>query len=557
MKSINLTKIDYKNYEKIENSTCEYESIDFNLRRSWNFLQQTHELDGSNYLCIRTLCTATNKNDKYARNMELIIKDFSEDSFKLYCKFIKPKLNGKRIYNFFYNIYQMNIYKYKDLVKEKLSEGDSVGFMGNGRDSSYTNILCADFDHTSHEDYLKIKEFFLNRGLETLDVMSGHGYHIIIRLSERCYDKELLLKWINILESYGLKPDHVCNDSSRVMRLPFFYNKKKDYTTYSMSEVISNEFNSQTYTIEEVFEKMGFDYNTYQLEEVYKKKAGRPKKTKKEIEIEYVEDVDLVSTYPMLEIDKLPLGIQKMLSGFRKGYSNYQVMTLTIYFKSFSYDIEEIKEILSICESINSNDWNSWDVEQEVERFYYSNIRLKKYDLIDLEEVFGELNLFDNTNMFKIPMGLMESNELKLYMYLLITDDVRKVDIKNDLGFSNNKIDRIIEKSSYLDYSDRRYTYKEFEIPKFFYVSRDYIEKVLKLDENEISIYNYLYFRLRLKKEITTSITSISKYTKLSEKTVKTTIKNLELKQLVNVTRHNYNINYDKKISNTYSLRTL
>lgn len=557
MKSINLTKIDYKNYEKIENSTCEYDSVEFNLRRSWNFLQQTHEIDGANYLCIRTLVTATNEKDKYARNMEHIVKDYSEESYKAYCKFIRNKLNGKRIHNFFYNIYQMNVYKYNDLTEERLAEGDSVGFMGNGHNSSYTNIICADFDHTSHEEYLKIKEFFLNRGLETLDVMSGHGYHIIIRLSERCYDKELLLKWINILESYGLKPDHVCNDSSRVMRLPFFYNKKKDYTTYSMSEVISNEFNSQTYTIEEVFEKMGFDYNTYQLEEVYKKKAGRPKKTKKEIEIEYVEDVDLVSTYPMLEIDKLPLGIQTMLSGFRKGYSNYQVMTLTIYFKSFSYDIEEIKEILSICESINSNDWNSWDVEQEVERFYYSNIRLKKYDLIDLEEVFGELNLFDNTNMFKIPMGLMESNELKLYMYLLITDDVRKVDIKKDLGFSNNKIDRIVENSNYFECLDRRYTYKEFEMPKFFYVSREYIEKVIKLDENELAIYNYLYFRLRLKKEITTSISSIAKYTKLSEKTVKTTIKNLELKQIVNVTRHNYNINYDRKISNTYSLRTL
>ena len=90
-----------------------------------------------------------------------------------------------------------------------------------------------------------------------------------------------------------------------------------------------------------------------------------------------------------------------MLKGFVPGYSNLQTLVLTLYFKSKNLKLETIQDILNITESINTNKWNYWITDNEVERFYNNYNYINKYTLLECEEKFGEINFYNNNRIYK------------------------------------------------------------------------------------------------------------------------------------------------------------
>ncbi len=149
--------------------------------------------------------------------------------------------------------------------------------------------------------------------------------------------------------------------------------------------------------------------------------------------------------HPMLDITMLPEGIKSMLKGFIEGYTYYQLMCMVLFFKRSRYSLEQILEIVTVTESINGNDWNSWDAAEEAEYFYHHIYGINMEELDNLETEFGDITFPVYDNGLKVPLGIMKPNELKLYLYLLRHGKSRKKDITSSLHVSANKLDRIMD----------------------------------------------------------------------------------------------------------------
>lgn len=123
------------------------------------------------------------------------------------------------------------------------------------------------------------------------------------------------------------------------------------------------------------------------------------------------------------------------------------------------------------------------------------------------------------------------------------------------LNTTNNTIDKIVKECSFIKLENRIYNVNvDIEFDKYVYVNKNFIEKVLKLDKNEMSVYIYLYYRIGIKDEIKTSIMSIKNNCLISEKTITNTISKLEKNETIKVLRSKYNYKTDNKESNTYKL---
>lgn len=549
MISLDLDKIDYKNYTKKEIEIIEpekkrkeieiteYRNLRQNISRSWSFLKQTHKLQYGECCCIRAVTSPLFKGDPGAKNHEFIIFNFSKEEYQEYSNFMISHISYKRVYNFYHNVFKIDI----SLAKETYQ--DKGGFFGKKDNISTTNIIALDFDDISDSEYIKMKEDLKSRGLQTLDVMSGHGYHIYFLLKENLEDESIMKKMIRIMKSLGYLADSVCFDTARVLRLPFLYNQKSKYKTAILAEIIDNEYNCPSYSIYEIFEKLGFDYNTYNLEEKQKKKAGRPKKIEKEDTYTYNENVDLEKLYD-INLKHLEPGICNMLKGFRKGYANIQTMVLTLYFKNKGYSLEEIQDILHTVENVNGN-WNYWNVENEVERFYNNYKYIDKFLLEELEDVFGHI-LINYDETYIIPVGL-NPKQTKLYIYLLLNNNCKKKDILRDLNISNNKLDRIMIENKLVKLENRIYSLIEnIKFDKFIKIDSRELEKLNSLNENEIAVYSYLKWKCGIKKHLKISILSIKDIIGITEHTITNTIKSLEHKNLITVKRYKFTEHVNK-----------
>lgn len=551
---LNLEKIDYMKYERKEYEKHYYDNLKQNISRAWQYLKNTHRLQSGECVCLRALPTATSEWDEWCIPKELVIFNYNSESYKEFEKFITSKVNSKRIYNFYYNIYNINVRRAKETLRER-----EKGFFGNSCNVGSTSILICDFDDFTQNDYIKMKEDFNRRGLNgTIDNMTGHGYHIVFRLKENSEDEYLLLKFIKILQENGYNPDVQCQDCARIMRLPFFFNQKpKKYNTVSISELTNGEYCSRLFTVEEIFQAFGFDYDTFNLENYYNKKKAERKNTvkKTETEITYKEDVDLYDFYEFLNVDELPNGIKNMLRGFRKGYTNLQTYCLTMFFKRKGYDLETVKQIIEITESVNGNSWNSISAVSEAERFFDNYSFIGKYTLMDLESVFGEIIMNYDEQMYKIPVNVMKPTEMKLYSYLLLNNDAKKKDIIENLGITNNTVDKVVKESNFITVNNRLYNVnKDTEFKNFIYVNSEFINSILSLSNNEFSVFCYLYHRIGIKNEVRTSIQSIKNNCFISEKTITNTIKELEEHKRIQVIRSKYNYVQSKKESNLYKI---
>lgn len=540
---LNLEKIDFRNYcakeveipqfdkKRKEKELTEYENLEQNIIRSWNMLKKTHILKNNECCSVRAVTYKLFKDDMGAGNHEHVIFSFDEKGFEDYRSFIIKYICYKRVYNFYFNIYKISRTAGIERVKER-----GRGFMASNKTTATTNLISLDFDDIDYDEYLKLKNDLCSRGIYTLDVFSGHGYHIHF-IIEDTEDIDLLKKLIKIFKELGYNPDIACSDCGRSLRIPFLYNQKPKYEKARMSEIIDGEYEIKMYSVAELFSKLGYDYNTYSIEQPKRKKStGRPKKAETETEKNKsisINDIDIEHLYN-INVKKLPIGIYNMLKGFQKGYANIQVMALTLYFKNKGCTLEEIIDILKVTQQINGNSWNDWNIEDETKRFYDNYDYLSKFIKDELENVFGSFEMG-----FCIPVGY-NPKHVQLYVFLLLNGRCKKKDILTGLCISNNKLDRIMENNNLVKLENKIYSINEIEFDNFFMIDKNELEKLNCLDYKEIAVYSYLKWRANVKKTIKVSIASIKENTEISEHTISDTIKSLEKRALIKVKRFKY-----------------
>lgn len=598
MKQLDLKKNSIKNFERVEEPEISKDMWGQDAARCWEFLKGIFRLENRNTMpelysweehsycpqgdelafyrdkpdneciCIRALIDHK-KTKRRCGNHELVIHSLDWIGFAAFEKFVMKHLfHRDAVYNLFYNIYKV------DCVKgECFRRATGYKMIGRAENVTSTNLLAIDLDSYSFEEYKEIRKLFLDRGIIPIEVSSGHGFHLLIKI-ETCTDKGLLAKWLKVMSDYNVNVDQHCKDPGRVYRLPFFYNvKSAKYDTVVKAGIMEGEYGVPTYTVEDVFQRFGYDYknwdkNLYEVKAdntgcnapasktgvkpaVEKKKAGVQQKCYKSL-----TDEELAGLYPMLDMAVLPVGIRSMLMGFVEGYTYYQLMCMVLFFKRSQYSLEQIKDIVTVTEAINGNDWNSWDTVEEAEYFYHHIYGMDMEELDDLETEFGSITFPAYDSGLKVPLGVMKPNELKLYLYLLRHGESRKKDITTSLQISANKLDRIMASAILIKKYGLKYSIMDKKVKNYIYLSEEELDTYLQWDGNEIAVYLYLKYRCGDDDSIQTSRESIMKAAGISHATVTKAVQALENRKLVSVKRkeEQHHLIKEQRESNIYTL---
>ena len=179
MKSLNLVKYNSNNFKKLEFDYDDIQFIEQDITRSYEYLTKTHKTYSNEEIVLRILRTRGSSSEPFSK--EYFVSDF-EDYRKTV---LEIKCNKKTTYDIYYHIFNMSKRKMDEFGKEHKDK-----MKGNSETVSNTSILEADFDGIEYVDYLKIREEFQKRGIETIDKWSGHGVHIIVLLKENCNDED-------------------------------------------------------------------------------------------------------------------------------------------------------------------------------------------------------------------------------------------------------------------------------------------------------------------------------------------------------------------------------
>lgn len=595
MKTLDLKKNSIDTFSKVEETELSYDTWEQDLIRSWEFLKMTHTLEGRDVMpglylhqehdyefkkleweyyydlpdneavCIRALIDHK-KTKRKVGNKEHIIKSFDSSGFYQYYDFMRKCLfHRDAVYNFFYNIYKV------DYVKGQcFQRATGYKMIGRIENVTSTNLLAVDLDSYNFEEYKQIRELLIDRDIIPIEVSSGHGFHILIKI-ETCTDNRLLDKWLKVLSDYNVDVDKHCKNPGRVYRLPFFYNvKSAKYDTVVKSAIIEGEYGVPTYKVEDIFQRFGYDYANWDELYIMKNekinildntKMAQPflsnnDKSCVQNQTHKITDTELMNLYPMLDMAVLPEGIKSMLKGFIEGHTYYQLMCMVLFFKRSQYSLEQIQDIVTVTESINGNDWNTWDALEEAEYFYQNIYGINVEELDNLETEFGCITFPAYDNGLKVPLGIIKPNELKLYLYLLRHGESRKKDITNSLHISANKLDRIIDSAILVKKDGLKYSIMDKKVKNYIYLSEGELDTYLQWDENEIAVYLYLKFRCGDDNCIQTSRESIMKATGISHATVTKAVQALENRKLISVKRKDEQHHLIKKQreSNVYTL---
>lgn len=598
MKQLDLKKNNIENFERVEEPEISKDMWGQDAARCWEFLKGIFRLENRNTMpelypweehsyypqedelafyrdkpdneciCIRALIDHK-KTKRRCGNHELVIHSLDWIGFAAFEKFVMKHLfHRDAVYNLFYNIYKV------DCVKgECFRRATGYKMIGRAENATSTNLLAVDLDSYSFEEYKEVRKLFLDRGIIPIEVSSGHGFHLLVKI-ETCTDKGLLAKWLKVMSDHNVNVDQHCKDPGRVYRLPFFYNvKSAKYDTVVKAGIMEGEYGVPTYTVEDVFQRFGYDYKNWD-KNLYEVKAdntgcnapasktgAKPAVEKKKADVQQkcyksLTDEELAGLYPMLDMAVLPVGIRSMLMGFVEGYTYYQLMCMVLFFKRSQYSLEQIKDIVAVTEAINGNDWNSWDTAEEAEYFYHHIYGMDMEELDNLETEFGSITFPAYDSGLKVPLGVMKPNELKLYLYLLRHGESRKKDITTSLHISANKLDRIMASAILIKKDGLKYSIMDKKVKNYIYLSEEELDTYLQWDENEITVYLYLKYRCGDDDCIQTSRDSIEKGTLMTHTVVTKTVQILETKKLISVERkeNQHHLIKELRESNIYTL---
>lgn len=340
--------------------------------------------------------------------------NFGEKQKEAFKKFLE-RIN-KEDYDFccYYSVYSFNS------TIMAVSQSGNVSKKWNNKvclkNAVGTSILIADWDNITEEEFKKYKQIFLNLGIETIDIFSGHGYQQIVLLDNYITDLELLKKYTNLLYKKGFPVDLKIKDPARIMRLPYTYNCKNPD---NIIKTYISTYTEKRYKLEDIFNRLDTLPNV-KLELDVAEEIKAAKKTKKTtinnnkevdtsilinntVKTKFVKepltDIELQELYPMLNIPETENAIKLMLSGFQNGYANSVLMFLTLYYKEQGYTKGLIISIINILKELDTYKyaWPDLNVKSEVDRFYFAKdytskavffVELKEFGYIEYSFTF-------------------------------------------------------------------------------------------------------------------------------------------------------------------------
>lgn len=549
---LDLRKINYNTYEKIEiqgnYKNKPISQLEQDISRSYSYLRKIHIMD-NNEVCVIRAILLKDDTEKKHYSKELQIHNFDED-YEKYRKFIKDLYLIEDVeYNFFYHISKMDKFK----IAQFRNKYGRYKFIGRSENLSSCSILAADFDGITETEYREIKKVFLSKGIETIDIWTGNGVHMIVLLDENITDKALQEKWLYVLEELGLNPDLACSDMSRVFRLPFFYNTKTKYESIKRSEIISNT--KKCYSMKEVFSKMGFSYENITINKITETKHKKIKKTVCKSKKQHILIDDVFSYYKdVIDTRELPLGVQNMLKGLVEGFSNNQVRYLVTFLKSSGYPLNEILLIMEKLENINGNSWNDWQIKDEVIRFFENYNFIDRITYCLLEREFGVLV---NNNINRISSEILKYTPKEIQLYLLMKyhnlNGCKKTELLEYTNMSSSSIDRLVGKL--IVKSDRKYYINEFDNNSdYIKLSLNEYERILSLDEKAIKIYLYIKKTTRGQNNFKIKKSTMQEELGINRNTISHYLKELVLYKLIYIKRGVYNSKEEKRQSDAYSI---
>lgn len=643
--------IDFKPKKYNEFPKPSTREIEIETKRIWEFLKKTHpyidhdrQKEYGMYkkidlaIEIRPLRSDQGMFKRYVRPH--YIYRFSEDEYQRLLKynlslFKQKKKAGECYYMPF--CYYFSIYACDNKITAIKADGEPAKTQMAANTAHCTQILSIDLDNITHDEYLKYK-FTLSQmaNLQTVDFFTGHGYQMHLLLDKPTTDVTALEKWLNAVRKLGIPADEKVSDCSRILRAGFYNSKgvlvgDKNFGTeiYKVEEVATT---IERYSIEQAFEQMEIDYTSskrplhesrfkgktaddfinYPYEDKYighlpkqlqkdlralEKAANKDKKMShvklenKQARSYEVGQINLKEMYPMIDIDKLPVGVQQMLYGFREGNANNVLVFITLKLRYMGYPASVITQViikLSELETFNY-DWtaNNEYFEAEVKRIYHSEYtNVPPRDFEKLEAEFGELNFKDilavNKTTIKIPHSLYQrrANEdngglstqiakitpaafqlllgmmIEEHDYFAINNKLKKFNIDELQEITEwrhkdtvRKAVDILVKAKLVDKKTReskkegkRYSYylRKVNLSDGF-TSMDVgtLETLLirvkcnKLSQRSLMIYMYIRFRIQDQEEVTVSQETIAEIFGLTQPRMTQALKELHDKKLL------------------------
>ena len=511
-----------------------------------------------------------------------------EDSVIRYIKFLE-KINGKA-YCLYYSSYCFDNKKEIDGKKRTKI---------NNQNALATSILAMDFDNISKEDFKKMKEIFNKIGISTLDIFSGHGVQSLIVLNELCYDTNLLKRWTTLLLRKGIKTDRALIDAARILRMPFSYNckafdKKSKYFIYGKEpEGIPTTvlYKPQyRYSLEFIFKKiMSLNDVIYPLQDedikileenqkIKKKlidfKEEKAKKDKALIEIKEENKEEVSELYNgLVNVEKLPLAIVKMLNKTPEGLRNKTMLFLVPYLKNgLGYSRKDVINIMQIwgqrCIPKLKNNF----IISEVNRLlsYDSNSKYGKYDK-ELVQVYGYLdfklerknkikiqkqitnNASDiNDTAFKIYLSILNYNSLNPNIKNMNSNDICKIANISKMTFYRNiknltTNNLLIKKTMRNKKQKEQYEYYInpyiSDYLGFTLIERETIKVILQeLNDSEMKLYIVMCSMLYQKSNIWASQQYLAEILGKKQNTISGIIKSLAEKKFISINKYNKGI---------------
>lgn len=387
------------------------------------------------------------------------------------------KLNGKGVDLYFSGFafdHSMDVFK-KD--GKKYEKGKV-----NNENAMFTSILPADFDGISTEEYQAQKQRLMDLGIETIDIFSGHGFQSFILLSHSVTDKDIYKKFTTLMLTKGFKVDEAIQDPARVLRMPYSFNCKaldpngKYYSAIKPKIIATTDvsWTEKRYHVIEIFEKLSSLPDVIKPTEpltvidlksiptlplTHTDRRAKREKIKQEIEeVGEVKIETLKAVYYMLDFERLPDAVQKMLAGSQEGLRNKVMMFIIPFFRnSLGLSIQTIKEIMVLWGERCSSSLSEQYVLDEVDRIYakgfkgkfgkYTEELRKAYGYVYFDE-YAKKNKIIIPNDFFEDLSTLSDGAVRIYLAMKLQESLDEItnfsksDIQGHAQISERTLER-------------------------------------------------------------------------------------------------------------------
>lgn len=413
----------------------------------------------------------------------------------------------------------------------------------NNENSLFTCILPADFDGISYEEFEKEKQRLLDLGIETIDVFTGHGFQSHILLNHRVLDKDIFKKFTELLVAKGFKVDPAIVDSARILRMPYSFNcksldKNSKYYDAKFPEIMPTTDTSWTekrYHMLEIFQKLqslpDVIPETHAMTEIEIKAiltasliVAEKKKLEAEIkEVGQIKIQSLKDVYTMIDFEKLPEAIQKMLAGTQPHMRNQVIMFLVPYLRNtLGLSLQTITQIMVKWAELSKKDVEF--VVSEVHRIYGYGFKGKHgIYTSELAKAYGyleELSEYKRDNKIIIPNSIFKDfdaivdGSVRIYLAMKLAEKINgvkeftKKDIQSIANISERTVERNMKDLVNGGHICKRRTNRRREEEYIFYISpyfssvegftmlENAVAKMMlnDLTDGEMKLYSYLCF---------------------------------------------------------------